>query len=102
MRMKPKNRYEWLIQYMKERGVYDGETFDVMNKSFVEDYVQATGAKSVLTLVGSDKCRQLGKDLAVMHKNGNLFRRTEGTEGTSGYGFPKWFYQYWIHREKIC
>lgn len=99
--MKPLDRYKWIIRYMKDNGDADGERFDVLRKSFVDAYVEATGAKVIQALIGVDKCRQLGKDLSQMHRAGYLFQNRLGISDNfaSDFGLPKWVYQYWVHRE---
>lgn len=68
---------------------------DVLNKHFVECYVDATGAKEVVQFFGAPKCPQLGRDLGQMYRMGTLKRHATGlAPGDSYMGFPKWVWSY--------
>lgn len=89
--MKPSEREAWIYAYIKRRGV----SVDVLYADFVDDYEEATGAKTVPQPFGACKCRQLGRDLGRMYKKGILTRWASGLpSGDSSMGFPKWVWSY--------
>lgn len=87
--VKPENRKEWILSRMRR----DGCSVDVLNRDFVDDYVEATGAPYDPMPYGADKCKQLGRDLSQMTKEGTLERVAVGLAGV-GMGFPKWVWSY--------
>lgn len=92
--MTPNDRYRWILNYM-QRG--HGRSVDVLYSDFVCDYIEATGAKSVLQIFGAPKCPQLGRDLGAMYQAGILDRYATGLpSGDAAMGFPKWVYTYRI------
>jgi len=82
-----KDRRAWLWANIPEHGV------DILNSEFVDQYIEATGAKFRVQIIGANTCRQLGKDLSELHKEGYLKRGTIGLAGV-GCGFAKWVYTY--------
>lgn len=94
--MKPAERQQWIIEHMQKRelSVSYRYTVDVLNRDFVDEYVDATGAKADCMPYGADKCPTLGRDLAALHKAGKLDRYATGLQGLAGMGFPRWVYVY--------
>ena len=90
--MKPDARYRWIESYLKEAGYY--LSVDVLNRDFVDDYVEATGAKVVHRVYGANTCVQLARDLLQMKKDYRLKRHRVGVQGMAGMGFPKWVWSY--------
>ncbi len=91
-RMKPDARYCWVITYM-EAFTYD-VSVDILNSDFVNDYVDATGARVAHQPYGAPKCPQLARDLLAMKKAYRLKRSRVGVEGMGGMGFPTWVWSY--------
>lgn len=92
--MKPIDRYDWIENWMIENREWH---VDVLNKRFVECYVDSTGAKEIMQFFGASKCRQLGRDLGEMYRLGRLNRHATGlAPGDSYMGFPKWVWSYSI------
>lgn len=96
--MKPKQRYEWIEKELREQRKLQGdhaEGCNVLDRYFVDGYLEATKAPFAAMPYGADKCPQLGRDLSRMYKEGILKRARCGIEGMSGMGFPKWV---WIYK----
>lgn len=72
----------------RERGA------DVLNRAFVEDFAEATGAKYRPAMWGAGWCPTLSADLRKMAKAGLLKRTRTGLAGNWQPGFPKWVYSY--------
>lgn len=88
-------RLDWIVAYIEKRAQYHASfTVDVLNSDFVEDYVEATGAKCKLMFYGANKCATLGADLSYLHSQKRLARHTTGIEGLAGMGFPRWVFSY--------
>lgn len=92
--MKPEDRYRWI-----EREIPRWRFVDVLNRYFVDAYVEVTGAKCYPMPFGADKCPQLGRDLAYMYRVGLLTRHVTGIDGMAGMGFPRWVYTYWLPKK---
>lgn len=85
-------RQEWILNYFLGK---PGSSADVLDVTFVEAYVEATGAKFVPQRFGAAKCRQLGRDLGELHAANKLRRVALGLPaGDASMGFPKWVYHY--------
>lgn len=89
--MKPEQRYQIIINYIKENG-----NVDCLNKDFVDYYVDNTQAKVFYQPYGANKCPQLQRDLAAM--TWQLKRNRVGIEGMAGMGFPKWVWSYKLRK----
>jgi hypothetical protein len=88
--MPERDRWQWLLEWMRCHGAAD-----VLNADLVWAYVEATGAKHQLLMVGAPRCRQLVADLGSMSRLGYAKRRTTGVgDGLSGQGFPRWVWSY--------
>ena len=96
--MKLKQREDWIVKYLIDQG--NSASVDVLNRDFVEDYVEATGAKYYIQMYGANTCRRLGKDLAAMNKSGILKRSRTGIYGMVGMGFPRWVWSYRLREIK--
>lgn len=90
--MKPADRFEWILAYLRAR--HPLSSVNVLDRYFSDAYIRATEAKFEATMLGANKCTQLGRDLAAMHRAGMLRRRTAGIEGFAGMGFPRWVWDY--------
>lgn len=99
--MKAKEREQWILDWMDSNCLV-GESVDVLYSRFVWDYVEATNATHSIPMFGAPKCKQLGKDLSNLHRNGLLKRTTTGlSPGDASMGFPKWVYSYRLVKEKV-
>lgn len=97
MKMKPEDRYQWIVNYLRGEG--DGKgVVDICDCVFVEAYIEATGAKFTPTNYGAPKCPQLGRDLKEMHDSYILRRTREGLQGMAGMGFPTWVWSYRLYK----
>lgn len=81
-------RHNWILKQVQKR-----ERVDVLSAEFVDEYIDATGAVYSLQYFGAFTCRQLGRDLSEMWRNGLLTRSRIGLSGFES-GFPKWVYVY--------
>lgn len=99
--MKPAERYDWIESYMRKFAAVGGPllSVDVLDSDFVDEYVAATGARSILQFYGADKCPQLGRDLSAMFKAKRLKRHATGLWNMAGMGFPRWAYVYSLPTE---
>lgn len=96
-RMSPKDRETWLLRRIQEE---PGQIVDVCNQQFVDDYVDATGARHRPTMYGAVKCAQLGRDLSRMATRwGPSLKRARTSLGDmgTGMGFPRWVWSYRVH-----
>lgn len=97
--MKPAERQQWILDYLRRHQAAVGTTrycVDVLNSYFVDDYIDATGAKADGMPYGADKCPQLGRDLSALYKAYKLRRHSTGIEGLAGMGFPRWVWSYYL------
>ena len=94
--MKPADRQNWILNYLeaKQKPVLYRVRVDVLDSKFVDDYLQATGAKHSMMMYGAHKCRQLGRDLAALADIKQLERQRIGIGGMAGMGFPSWVWSY--------
>ena len=102
--MKPKQRYEWIEQYLLKQLQLHGkyaEGCNIVDRYFVDQYIEAVQCSFYPMYYGADKCPQLGRDLARMHKVGRLKRSRCGIEGMAGMGFPRWVYIYKLPSKSI-
>lgn len=91
--MKKSERFDWIENYLKGKPEYD-DSVNILEQKFSDMYLDATGVDFDPMMYGAHKCKQLGKDLADMHKAGRLERVRRGINGMGGMGFPKWVYVY--------
>jgi hypothetical protein len=90
--MKKRDRLSWLTSWFM---VHQELPFDVLNDEFVNAYIEATSADYKIFKYGAPQCKQLGRDLGYMQKQGILTRSIIGLfPGDSSMGFPKWVYVY--------
>jgi hypothetical protein len=92
MKKKTKKRLQqvnWIISYTKK----EGEVINVLNKKFVEDFINEFSVKHDLMFFGASKCKELSKTLAFGFKIGLLSRKPVSLTAWSS-GFPKWVYDY--------
>lgn len=90
--MKPDARHRWIREHLKAMPA--GSSVDILNRDFVDDYVEATGAKVRHQMYGADKCPQLARDLLQMKKDSRLTRSRASINGMGGMGFPTWVWSY--------
>ena len=84
-----KDRRAWLL-----RAIATEKFVDVLNTHFVDDYVNATGAKVIVMTWGANRCRLLSSDLMRMHNAGLLQKHRIGLGCNWQPGFPKWVNSY--------
>lgn len=97
--MKPSDRYAWILAWIAKSP--DNHYVNVLDARFVEHYRQATGAEVEVQIFGAATCKQLGRDLAAMMREGKLERQAAGTgAGGAAEGFPKWVYLYSVPEVK--
>jgi hypothetical protein len=93
--MKPMLRYEWIENHMRSDRLLARGGVDILDRDFVDSYIEATQARHQDTNWGASKCPQLGRDLAEMVKMGVLRRSRVGLSGGAWMsGFPKWVWCY--------
>ena len=89
--VKPADRHTWIVGYLEAGGE---RRVDVLNRYFVDAYVDATRARAYVMPYGADKCPQLGRDLSSLAALGTLSRSRVSITGLAGQGFPKWIWSY--------
>lgn len=82
-------RHEWLIREVERR-----RAVDVLNESFVDDFITRTDAKYLPTMFGAFGCPTLGRDLRALYLEGWMRRERVGISGMAGMGFPRWVWSY--------
>ena len=93
--MKPAARYDWIEEYLRTTiGGPASSSVTTTDRYFVDDYIEATGAKHDVMPYGADLCPQLARDLKAMLDAGRLRRYSDGIQGMGGMGFPKWTWTY--------
>jgi hypothetical protein len=99
-KMKPIDRWKWIAERMNgNNGVSHFKYVDILNKHFVDDYVEATGAKDIVTWFGANKCPTLAKDLRDMYNARLLTRWRNGIRSVGCDGFPKWVWSYELAKD---
>ena len=83
-------RYVWLLEQFSDESV----RHDVLERDFVDAYIEYTGAKFKPSFYGAYWCDALRRDLGHLHKEKALKRHATGISGMGGMGFPKWVYAY--------
>lgn len=96
--MKPADRQAFILKYLRARTQSDSSPYrvDVLDSSFVWDYIEHTDAKCAVMPYGAPKCPQLGRDLSALFDSNKLRRSSTGLEGMAGMGFPRWVYSYYL------
>ena len=69
------------------------EPIDILDRYFVDEFIEKTGCKFDPQPFGAHKCKYLGQTLSRMFKEGKLSRGTIGLSNME-HGFPKWVYVY--------
>ena len=82
-------RWEWLV-----REIAENQGGDILDRDFVDAYVQATGAAVAEVPYGAARCRLLSQDLLGLVRCRALKRHRTGLSGMSGLGFPRWVWSY--------
>lgn len=84
-------RQKFIIDYIKMHP----EGVDILNQLFVDSYLLAfQNVKYKLCNWGSHKCPDLGKQLALLYKEGTLKRGRMSLGFNWQPGLPKWVYTY--------
>lgn len=99
---KAKAVLDWFRTYAPAgRHQLERERVDVLNRDFVDHYVEKTGASFYAMPYGAAKCPSLGSTLSRMEREGALIRHRTGLEGMGGMGFPKWVWTYRLTRHWV-
>ncbi|MBL4800196.1 MAG: hypothetical protein JKY50_22600 [Oleispira sp.] len=69
------------------------EPVDILNRYFVDEFIDITGAKYQQMPFGANKCGYLNRTLSRMHKEKKLTRFTIGLHSMEA-GFPNWVFSY--------
>lgn len=80
MKMRPHERQEWILDYVKDNG-----GVDTMNCEFEEAYIRATGASH----------RQIPTDLRQLFDHGRI-RRSAVASGMPYAGAARWVRSYFL------
>lgn len=67
---------------------------DVLNKDFVDLFIEKFNVKHTVTNYGANKCPYLNRLLSNMYKDGILDRCVVGIPDSKYLGFPSWIYSY--------
>lgn len=101
--MNKQARHEWILGYLRTRqGHYTfcRYSVDVLDAAFVDAYIDATEVPYDVVLLGANRCRQAGLDLAALCKEGKLERHRAGVSApTSGGGWPTWVWSYYLPKD---
>jgi hypothetical protein len=92
--MLPAERHKLILAEIRK---IPGEQVDILNRYFVEWYVDATKSREKVKMFGANGCPRLASDLLAMKKAGMLTRCRIGVSGMAGMGFPKWVWSYRPH-----
>jgi Uri superfamily endonuclease len=82
---------QWILDYIQEN-----LHANILDKKFVDEYVQKFNTKYFVMAYGADKCPELGRVLSNMHKHSLLQRDRIGLSNMES-GFPKWVYVYSLY-----
>lgn len=89
--MNPAQRRRWIEEWL----LVDNDWIDILNASFVEHYLEASGVKFYAMPYGAHKCPSLSRDLKAMCDAGTLVRTQTSIDGDMRrIGFPPWVWQY--------
>jgi len=94
--LKPADRQLWLLRYFL-RGTKQNRVFsvNVLDKDFVDEYLEATNATFKPTNYGANRSRMLGSDLSQLERDRKFRRKKAGIgDGMSALGFPKSVWDY--------
>jgi hypothetical protein len=80
-------KHEWIYNYAKING-----HIDILNSDFVDDYIKKFNPVYKIQPYGANSCKELGRVLSSMYKNGLLNRFVMGIPYMVG--FPRWVYCY--------
>lgn len=89
--MRPAARRQWLLDRLRASPV----PLDILDADFVDAFIEATQAPFIPANVGAHRCPTLGRDLAVMYRNGDLCRQPVGVP-CGEWGMPRWVYAYGV------
>jgi hypothetical protein len=67
---------------------------NILDRDFVDKFVEHTGARIQVMLWGANKCPYLSKTLSRMYADGKLNRDSMSLGANWQPGFPKWVYCY--------
>lgn len=70
------------------------EVIDVYHTKFIDDYIKEFNPKYKVQPYGPNTCRDAGKILSKMYKEGLLTRTALGLNGFAGLNYAKWTYCY--------
>lgn len=88
-------RFDFIEGYLRDRTSSAGlASVDILDRYFVDAYVEHTGALCAVMPFGANKCKLLSQDLRRMQWHRRLTRTRTGIEGLAGMGFPRWVYTY--------
>jgi len=89
--MKPADRQQWILSYAKTKNAV---CLSVLDQTFVDEYLKATGAPFRGCCWGAHKCSTLTHDLSNMAKVGLFERKRVGLGYAWQPGFPRWVWAY--------
>jgi hypothetical protein len=95
------DRKQWILAWLRERQALSSATWrvDVLDREFVDAYIEATEAKFQAQMIGANKCKLLSRDLHSLYVQDQLTRHTAGIGGGLCHqGFPRWVWSYALKR----
>jgi len=93
-------KIQWIVEYIKDPYKFAESRVDILNRDFVEEYINKFHPVYKPTMYGADKCRDLSRVLKIGYDRGIFDRKTCGVQGMWGLGFPKWVYSYNIKKDE--
>lgn len=85
-------KQQWIIDYINNNKLVG---VDVLNAQFVDDYAKEFKSKVEIQMWGSNRCKDLGKQLSQMWKDSIMSRSPVGINNWQ-LGEPKWVYCYML------
>lgn len=93
--MNREDKIKWVEDYLKTKEFY----VDILNRNFIDAYIDKFNPKYGATNYGADKCPDVAKTLKIGFDQGIFKRQRAGI--TCGYsGMPRWVYVYSLSSKK--
>ena len=93
--MNRQDKIKWVEEYLKT----EDQFVDVLNRKFIDDYIDQFNPRYGLTNYGANKCPDAAKTLKIGYDQCVFQRQRAGI--TCGYsGMPRWVYVYSLPAKK--
>jgi hypothetical protein len=84
-------RLEWLRTEIRRL-----RFVNILNASFVDDYVEHTNAPHEILMYGANRCPRLAEDLRCLYHMQEVSRTAAGVPDARSFGFPTWVWTYYL------